>query len=212
MINSIFVVLHRQVGRLAPKRTAGMNDDLEPQLDRLGIRFVGSNVHRMFQRGHEILPSPICPVRTASLITATVFSTWSLATATSRRILGRKFRTASVPGKNSIPLGRPKPLISVMVIPVMSSVDRAPADLVNLEVLDKRGDNFHCSHPLIAGILHAGILHLLASPVPKSSRLTCLLAQFNPAVRCRSRSPRAGDEVSDPPRYRKAVEFPGNCS
>jgi hypothetical protein len=84
---------------------------------------------------------------------------------------------------------------------------QGPADLVNLEVLDERGDNFHCWHPLIAGILH-----LLVSPVPKSSRITCLLAQFNPAVRCRSRSPRASDEVSDPPRYRKVVEFPGNCS
>jgi hypothetical protein len=152
MINSTFVVLHRQVGRLAPKHMAGMNDDLEPQLDRLGIRFVGSNVHRMFQRGHENLAVPDLSGANGVLdhshrLFDQVAGERDLQADSgqeiqdrfgSREELGTPWSTEALDFRDGY----------------SSDVKRrqGPADLVNLEVLDKRGDNFHCWHPPLAGI------------------------------------------------------------
>jgi hypothetical protein len=64
--------------------------------ERGGVGFAGANADGVVDVETKILPSPIWPVLAAA-IASTTLSAWSVATATSILILGRKLTAYSVP-------------------------------------------------------------------------------------------------------------------
>src|SRR6516164_3982410 len=117
-------------------------------LDRLRISLVGSNVHRMFQRGHENLAVPDLPGADRRLDCS--HSPFDLVArdcdlqADSWQEIQDRFvsrEELSTPGATEALDFRDGYSGDV-------KLRQSQADLVNPEVLDKRRDNFHCWHPL----------------------------------------------------------------